>query len=278
MCSVLKTNSQRIALLAISKNTRKANSGQTINHHSMHRHHTDSINEMECNVTVCIWKHSHWSISSDVISMTTIIRYWRWFQHSSSGIANTNTTLLRKHSYTMIIGLHDKLRHTKTHFLICLRSQTFRIPSSPPDTIRGSCLFHDITFTSVSCASVVIMHALDGVARQSHILIVWSTEQLANTCVSENYEQQCGFHCLLTDASFGLHCMSSTDWVWAEKGRWSTTHPPSWCGFHRCMWWWQSPLARRPATVLLQSRAYPSACIRITHAYSQFYSSWKTLW
>ena len=58
------------------------------------------------------------------------------------------------------------------HRLICL----------PSRYISNSDLFHEITFTSESCACVVSMQALEGFALASHILIVLSTEHDANTC------------------------------------------------------------------------------------------------
>ena len=66
------------------------------------------------------------------------------------------------------------------------------IPSSPPDTIKGSFLFQCITLTSVSCALVVIIHALSGLALTSHTRIVLSTEQLANTCREKEREREGG--------------------------------------------------------------------------------------
>ena len=47
--------------------------------------------------------------------------------------------------------------------------------------------------------------------------------------------------------SDGDHCMSSTDAVCVEYGRWSTFQDPADCGCHRCMLWRQSPVAKRPA-------------------------------
>lgn len=67
-----------------------------------------------------------------------------------------------------------------------------------------------------------------------------------------------GYRTALTSSSLGLHCMSSTDWVWAEYGRWLTTHEPSSLSFQTWMDCLQSPVASRPFIVLLQSRAYPS--------------------
>ena len=56
------------------------------------------------------------------------------------------------------------------------------MPSSPPETMNGSLLFQLITLTSRSCASAVVnIHALDGAALASQILILLSTEQDANT-------------------------------------------------------------------------------------------------
>lgn len=47
--------------------------------------------------------------------------------------------------------------------------------------VTNSDLFHEMTFTSASCACVVSMQALEGFALASHILIVLSTEHDANT-------------------------------------------------------------------------------------------------
>ncbi len=55
-------------------------------------------------------------------------------------------------------------------------------PSSPPETMNGSCVFQLITLTSESWLSCVVnIQALDGAARTSHTRILLSTEQDANT-------------------------------------------------------------------------------------------------
>ena len=57
--------------------------------------------------------------------------------------------------YTIVPSPHHS-RFQKSevliHFLNCLKSHIFSTPSSPPETIKGSFLFHDITLTSASCA------------------------------------------------------------------------------------------------------------------------------
>ena len=64
----------------------------------------------------------------------------------------------------------------------CLRSQTFSMPSSPPDSMNGSLPFQCMTFTSRSCASTAVsIQALLGAARLSQIRILRSTEHEANT-------------------------------------------------------------------------------------------------
>ena len=67
------------------------------------------------------------------------------------------------------------------YFLNCLKSHILMIPSSPPDAMNGSFLFHDMTLTSLSWALVVIIQALWGAALQSHMRTVLSTEQDAKT-------------------------------------------------------------------------------------------------
>ncbi len=95
-------------------------------------------------------------------------------------------------TYKMYIKYVQTVRN-QAYFLICLRSQTLTNPSSPPESRRGSFLFHDITLTSVLWAGQVIMQALLGAARTSHILTLPSTEHEANTCKHIRTTQSCNY-------------------------------------------------------------------------------------
>ena len=65
-------------------------------------------------------------------------------------------------------------------------------------------------------------------------------------------------HDARTFGSLGDHCKSSTEEVCPVNGRWSTAHWPPSSGFHTWMCFLQSPVAKTPGVVLLQSRANPS--------------------
>jgi hypothetical protein len=57
---------------------------------------------------------------------------------------------------------------------------------------------------------------------------------------------------MLTLASLGDHCMSSTEEVWALYGRWSTCQVPPSRRVHKWMFLLQSPVARRPNSKIHQ--------------------------
>lgn len=51
---------------------------------------------------------------------------------------------------------------------------------------------------------------------------------------------------IFTVASFGDHCMSSTDALWPMNGLWSTIHDDVSCGLHRWIFLLQSPVSKCP--------------------------------
>merc|ERR1712036_185824 len=70
-------------------------------------------------------------------------------------------------------------------FFSCRKSQTLITPSSPPETIKGSFLFHEMTLTSASCAfATVNIFAFDPTRFASQIRMDLSTEHEAKTFCS----------------------------------------------------------------------------------------------
>lgn len=142
----------------------------------------------------------------------------------------------------------------------CLKSQTFRRPSSPPDKINGSVRFQLITLTSEEWASLAESIELGG-ALKSQMRMDWSTEHDAKTWGWERNTHlditsinqypfissySVDWH---TVASVGDHCRSSTDLLCELKGRWSIFQVPPSCGSQTWMFFLQSPLTRRPKVV-----------------------------
>lgn len=139
----------------------------------------------------------------------------------------------------------------------CLKSQTFRRPSSPPDKINGSVRFQLITLTSEEWASLAESIELGG-ALKSQMRMDWSTEHDAKTwgwernahldITSINQYPLISSHSVdeHTVASVGDHCRSSTDLLCELKGRWSIFQVPPSCGSQTWMFFLQSPLTRRP--------------------------------
>ena len=99
----------------------------------------------------------------------------------------------------------DNRRSANAYDLNVRRSQILNAPQSAPETSRCcSCLFHESTLTSVSCAATEMAHLP---VLTSQMRMVLSTEAEANTSgtMQSSIDGEHDHETRLTCASLGLH-------------------------------------------------------------------------